>query len=94
MLPEEFHAAAGNKIFGCDDCLNACPYNRAANETAEPRFSGAGSVGLDLQTLAQQSDATFQAAFRHSAVRRATHEGLQRSVTVAIKNATLRADET
>jgi epoxyqueuosine reductase len=94
MLPEELHAAAGNKIFGCDDCLNACPYNRAAKVTAESRFLRTGAtIQLDLQTLAQQSRESFQAAFRNSSVRRATHEGMQRSITVAIKNAAVRADE-
>jgi epoxyqueuosine reductase QueG len=44
--------------------------------------------------LAQQSAEEFQAAFGKSAVRRATYEGLQRSVAVAIKNAAPRSDET
>jgi epoxyqueuosine reductase len=95
MLPEELHAAAGNKIFGCDDCLNVCPYNREAKATPEPRFSSAETtIHPDLQTLAQQSAEEFQAAFGKSAVRRATYEGLQRSVAVAIKNAAPRSDET
>ncbi len=94
MLPEGLHAAAGNKIFGCDDCLNACPYNRDAQPTREPRFSSGGpSVHANLQTLAEQSAEAFHAAFRKSAVRRATYDGLQRSVAVAIKNAAQGADQ-
>jgi epoxyqueuosine reductase len=94
MLPEELHAATGNKIFGCDECLDVCPYNREANKTSEPRFSNtATALHLDLHTLAQQSAEAFQAAFRDSAVRRATYEGLQRSVTVAMKNAARRSGE-
>jgi epoxyqueuosine reductase len=87
-IPEELHAAAGNRIFGCDDCLEACPYNHQAASTPEPEFRGtAQTINPDLQTLARQTAEVFRKAFQRSAVRRASHEGLQRSVAVAIKNA-------
>jgi epoxyqueuosine reductase len=86
-IPEELQAAAGNRIFGCDDCLEACPYNRHAIATSEPEFRGsAPTLNPDLQALARQTAKEFQTAFRMSAVRRATHEGFQRSVAVAIDN--------
>ncbi|HEY3197340.1 MAG TPA: tRNA epoxyqueuosine(34) reductase QueG [Nitrospirales bacterium] len=86
-IPEDLQAAAGNRIFGCDDCLEACPYNRHATATAEPGFRGsAQTLNPNLQALARQTAQEFQAAFRMSAVRRATHEGFQRSVAVAIDN--------
>jgi epoxyqueuosine reductase len=86
-IPEELQAAAGNRIFGCDDCLEACPYNRHATATSEPGFRGsAPTLNPDLQALARQTAKEFQTAFRMSAVRRATHEGFQRSVAVAIDN--------
>ena len=85
--PEELQAAAGNKIFGCDDCLEVCPYNRHATATTEPGFRAtAPTLNPDLQALARQSAQEFHTAFRTSAVRRATHEGFQRSVAVAINN--------
>src|SRR4029077_2016270 len=37
-VPEEFQAALGNRIFGCDDCLDVCPYNHQATATTEPRL--------------------------------------------------------
>jgi len=86
-IPEGLQAAAGNRIFGCDDCLEACPYNRHATATSEPAFRGSAStLNPELQALARQTAQEFQTAFRMSAVRRATHEGFQRSVAVAINN--------
>ena len=88
MIPEELQAAAGNRIFGCDDCLDACPYNHQAASTPEARFRGtAQTINPDLQTLARQTAEDFRKAFHRSAVRRASHEGFQRSVAVAINNA-------
>src|SRR5438128_3574872 len=88
MIPEELHAAAGNRIFGCDDCLDACPYNHQATSTPEAGFRGtAQTINPDLQTLARQTADDFRKAFQRSAVRRASHEGFQRSVAVAINNA-------
>ena len=77
-----------NRIFGCDDCLDVCPYNHQATPTAEPAFRATPlTLNPDLDALARQSAAEFQSAFRHSAVRRTTHEGLQRSIAIARKNA-------
>ena len=87
-IPEDFQKALGNRIFGCDDCLDVCPYNHRATPTAEPAFRATAlALNPDLDLLAQQSADDFQAAFHGSAVRRITHEGLQRSVAVAKKNA-------
>jgi epoxyqueuosine reductase len=87
-IPEELHAAAGNRIFGCDDCLDACPYNHQAASTPEPGFRGtAQTINPDLQNLACQTAEDFRKAFPRSAVRRASHEGLQRSVAIALSNA-------
>lgn len=86
-IPAEFRAAMGNRIFGCDDCLDVCPYNHQATPTAEPGFQPIPlTLNPNLKTLAGQSAEDFQATFTHSAVRRATHEGLQRSVAIAEKN--------
>ena len=87
QIPQEFQRVLGNRIFGCDDCLDVCPYNHQATPTAEPAFRATPlTLNPDLDALARQSAAEFQSAFRHSAVRRTTHEGLQRSVAIARKN--------
>ena len=88
MIPEELQATAGNRIFGCDDCLDACPYNHQAASTPEAGFRGtAQTINPDLQILARQTADDFRKAFQRSAIRRASHEGFQRSVAVAINNA-------
>jgi epoxyqueuosine reductase len=86
-IPAEFQPALRNYIFGCDDCLDVCPYNHQATPTSEPAFRPTPlTLNPDLDALAGQSAEEFQAAFHGSAVRRATHQGLRRSVAVAGKN--------
>ena len=86
-IPAEFQPALRNYIFGCDDCLDVCPYNHQATPTSEPAFRATPlTLNPDLDALAGQSAGEFQTAFHGSAVRRATHEGLRRSVAVARKN--------
>ena len=86
-IPAEFQPSLRNYIFGCDDCLDVCPYNHQATPTAEPAFRATSlTLNPDLDVLGRQSAGEFQAAFRGSPVRRATHEGLRRSAAIARKN--------
>ena len=86
-IPVELQPALRNYIFGCDDCLDVCPYNHQATPTSEPAFRATLlTLNPDLDALDRQSANDFHAAFRSSAVRRATHEGLRRSVAIARKN--------
>lgn len=86
-MPAEFQPALGNYIFGCDDCLDVCPYNHQATPTSEPAFRATPwTLNPALDALSRQSREEFQAAFKGSPVRRATHEGLQRSAAIAAKN--------
>ena len=86
-IPAELRPALQNYIFGCDDCLDVCPYNQQATPTAEPAFRATPlTLNPDLDILAGQSAEEFQAAFHGSPIRRATHEGLQRSAAIARKN--------
>lgn len=86
-IPPEFQPALGNYIFGCDDCLDVCPYNHQATPTSEPAFRATPwTLNPALDALSRQSREEFQAAFKSSPVRRATHEGLQRSAAIAAKN--------
>lgn len=86
-LPTELQPALSNYIFGCDDCLDVCPYNHQATPTSEPAFLATPwTLNPDLDVLGRQSKKEFQSAFRNSAIRRAGHEGLQRTVAIASKN--------
>ena len=86
-IPEEFRAAMGNRIYGCDDCLAVCPWNKFARAHSEPAF--APRAGLDaprLAELAALDDAGFRALFGGSPVKRIGRDRFVRNVLVAIGN--------
>lgn len=92
-IPVEFRRAVGNRIFGCDDCQDICPWNRFAKKATEPRLAPTGD-GLHIETLARLlrlTRAEFRERTRRSAVRRAGYAGFLRNVAVALGNAGDRA---
>ena len=87
-IPAEFRKAIGNRIFGCDDCQDVCPWNRFAGKAEEPRLA-ARTDGLHTETLANLLRLTaeeFRARTRRSAIRRAGYAGFLRNVAVALGN--------
>ena len=86
-IPEEFRAAMGRHVFGCDICQDVCPWNRKAPSTAVPEFSPReGLVNPALDWLAGMSAKDFQETFRGSPIRRAKRSGLRRNAIIAIGN--------
>jgi epoxyqueuosine reductase len=88
MIPVELRPAIGNRIFGCDDCLAICPWNKFARVSREPDFRS--REGLDAPALAQLSrldDASFRARFSGSPVKRIGRDRFLRNVLTAIGNA-------
>lgn len=86
-IPEEFKSDLGNKIFGCDDCLDVCPFNLRAEPTQEPAFQPTPlTLTPSLDTLAQMDESTFTTTFRQSPIKRAKHAGLLRNVAMAQRN--------
>jgi len=87
-IPEEFRAALGNRIYGCDDCQLVCPFNKfstATNETDfEPRHALDSST---LVALFQWSDTDFSDRLKGSAIRRIGHRNWLRNIAVALGNA-------
>ncbi len=70
-IPEEFRAPMANRIYGCDDCLAVCPWNRFAKATEEPAFlPRAELTAPKLAELLGLDDAAFRALFSGSAVKR------------------------
>ncbi|MBM4126519.1 MAG: tRNA epoxyqueuosine(34) reductase QueG [Nitrospira sp.] len=86
-LSPELQRGIGNKIFGCDDCLDVCPFNLRAEPTQEAAFQpNALTLAPQLDALARLSEADFSREFRQSPIRRAKPEGLRRNVGIAQRN--------
>ncbi len=86
-VPEDVRRAIGNRIFGCDDCLDACPYNHYAEITHECGFRPTPlTLAPSLEHLMELDERQFGETFRASPIRRAKHAGLQRNVAWARAN--------
>nr|VFJ47288.1 MAG: epoxyqueuosine reductase [Candidatus Kentron sp. DK] len=87
-IPLEFRPKIGNRIFGCDDCQLACPWNRFAGAAKEPDFLPRdGLDNPDLIDLFRWPEAEFLERTAGSALRRIGYEGWLRNVAIAIGNA-------
>jgi len=87
-LPEEFRVALGNRIYGCDDCLAVCPWNKFASEAAAaseflPRAELAAPRLADLLTL---DDAAFRRLFSGSPIKRIGRDRFVRNCLYAAGN--------
>ena len=88
-IPHEFRAALGNRIFGCDDCLAACPWNKFAGAAKEPDFLPRAALTSPLLAeLARLDDAAFRTMFAGTAVKRIGRDRFLRNVLIAIGNGT------
>ena len=86
-IPEEFHAAMGNHLFGCDICQDVCPWNRRAPATNAPEFQPRPElINPALAWLAVMTPEEWSATFRRSPIRRAKYNGLKRNVAIALGN--------
>jgi epoxyqueuosine reductase len=87
-IPHELRPLIGNRIFGCDDCLAACPWNKFARVTGVPEFLPRdGLTGPSLAEFAGLDDAGFRARFAGTAVKRIGRNRFLRNVLMAIGNA-------
>lgn len=86
-IPQDLRSQMGNRIFGCDDCLDVCPYNVNASPTKETAFFPSPlTQSPNLNLLSQMDEETFSKTFEGSPIRRPKHSGFQRNVQVAIAN--------
>ena len=87
-IPLEFRAAMGNRIYGCDDCQLACPWNKFAKLTAEPDFRARHALdATSLIDLLAWSEEEFLQRTEGSAIRRIGHERWLRNIAIALGNA-------
>ncbi|MEP2769334.1 MAG: tRNA epoxyqueuosine(34) reductase QueG [Paracoccaceae bacterium] len=86
-IDPELRALMGNRIYGCDDCLAACPWNKFAVEARELRYqSRPDLLAPDLAELALLDDAAFRAKFSGSPIKRIGRDRFVRNVLYAIGN--------
>jgi epoxyqueuosine reductase len=86
-IPVDLRPLLGDRIFGCDDCLEACPWNRFAQESRETAFFARRStIGMSLRDYLDLSDMEFGALFRKSPIKRIKRRGFLRNVCVALGN--------
>ena len=86
--PDVYRKAMGNRVYGCDDCLAACPWNKFAQVTHEARLQARdGFDGPRLSDLARLDDAAFRELFRKSPIKRIGRNAFLRNVHYALGNA-------
>ncbi|MFV0475495.1 MAG: tRNA epoxyqueuosine(34) reductase QueG [Pikeienuella sp.] len=86
-IPRAMRPLIGNRIYGCDDCLAACPWNKFARKAAEARYLGPEALQAPkLGELARLDDAGFRALFAGSPVKRTGRDRFLRNVLTAIGN--------
>ena len=86
-VPPEFREALGNRIYGCDDCLAVCPWNKFAAIAAEQKLRAREALRApSLAELSRLDDAAFRALFAKSPVKRIGRERFVRNVLYAIGN--------
>jgi epoxyqueuosine reductase len=86
-IPAEFRKALGARIYGCDDCLTACPWNRFAQASREAAFAARPHVaGWSLRDFLALDDDGFRALFKGSPIKRLKRPGFLRNVCVALGN--------
>ncbi|UCE63175.1 MAG: tRNA epoxyqueuosine(34) reductase QueG [Nitrospirota bacterium] len=86
-ISEERKYRIGNRIFGCDDCLDICPFNVHAQSTKDPAFQSSSlTLNPHLNTLLTLTEESFREHFQHSPIRRAKYEGFRRNISIAQNN--------
>jgi epoxyqueuosine reductase len=86
-IPRDLRPGIGNRIYGCDDCLMVCPWNKFAVEGREARLSARADLEAPpLAMLAGLDDAAFRAHFAGSPIKRTGRDRFVRNVMVAIGN--------
>ena len=86
-IAEEYRAAIGNRVFGCDDCLAVCPWNKYAQKAAEASFEAREETSApELGDLAALDDASFRRRFAGTTVKRTGRHRFVRNVLIAVGN--------
>jgi epoxyqueuosine reductase len=91
-IPRALRSAIGNRIYGCDDCLAVCPWNKFASAGRETKLAArADLIAPPLADLARLDEASFRALFAGGPIKRVGRERFLRNVMIAIGNSNDRA---
>ena len=91
-IPREFRSGIGNRIYGCDDCLAVCPWNKFASEGREAKLAARADLDAPpLAELARLDDASFRSLFAGGPIKRIGRARFLRNVMIAIGNSDDRA---
>ncbi|HXD46312.1 MAG TPA: tRNA epoxyqueuosine(34) reductase QueG [Pseudolabrys sp.] len=86
-IPRELRPLMGNRIYGCDDCLAVCPWNKFAQAGREAKLAARDNLRApDLAELSRLDDAQFRALFSKSPVKRTGRDRFIRNVLIAVGN--------
>src|SRR5262249_30714192 len=86
-IPLEFRKAMGNRIYGCDDCLAVCPWNKFAQTTREAKLAARDDLDAPPRAeLADLDDARCRARFSGSPIKRIGRDRFVRNVMIAVGN--------
>ena len=86
-IPHEFRAKMGNRVYGCDDCLAVCPWNKFAKAASEAKLKARDDLKAPaLADLLELDDAGFRAFFSGSPIKRIGHDRFLRNVLIAAGN--------
>ena len=85
-IPVEMRPLIGDRIYGCDDCLEACPWNRFASVSREAAFAARPAVAMQLRDYLALDEVKFRELFRRSPIKRIKRRGFLRNVCVALGN--------
>jgi len=86
-IAPELAALTGNRVFGCDDCLAACPWNKFAPPARDPELAERDDLArLKLADLVRLDDAQFRKLFAGTPVKRTGHARMMRNARIALEN--------
>ncbi|MCZ8187132.1 MAG: tRNA epoxyqueuosine(34) reductase QueG [Beijerinckiaceae bacterium] len=90
VIPRDLRPAFGNRVFGCDDCLAVCPWNKFAAASRDQKLALRGDLaGPDLADLVRLDDAAFRALYAGTPIKRTGRDRFVRNVLIAIGNSGL-----
>ena len=86
-IPPEFREPMGNRVFGCDDCLAVCPWNKFAETAREARLAARADLAAPpLAELVRLDEAAFRQRFAGTPIKRTGRDRFVRNVLIAIGN--------